>query len=293
MKKLKITCKYYKVCELKNSDVTDNLFDLRSWITGIRTKTLEGRFKDVDGVRGRLENVDRLGTETLFSLNFMRFDDVSTTYKLNAIEPAEHIDLEPDEYIAKNTVCLYDAEKHIMMIQSNRGGYSERSIQSYINSFINEESQCVLLPIMERVDFFNSNADFMKLDFRLANYSKVEAKAGSGFEQIIEGMNKFEGVNAHIEITMGRDYNSSLHKGNVKKLLADLLQNRGLVSKANVKLSDDQVSGIYDLFENLCKDEVECETDQKGGINYEYLSNKMLAKYQEERVLQRITNALS
>lgn len=55
------------------------------------------------------------------------------------------IDVESNEHIAKNTVVLYDAENGIVMIQSNRGSYTEKSIQGYINSFLkNKYVACYL-----------------------------------------------------------------------------------------------------------------------------------------------------
>ena len=144
---VKVKCRYYQVREMINDEVTENIFDLRSWIASVPQTDLEDRCKEENAVKGRVEEVVRVGDSEVYAMNFMRMDEVSTSYILKEADPAEHIDLEEGEYIAKNTVCLYDADDGIIMIQRNRGGYSEKAIQSYINMFLDKD-KCCLLPIM-------------------------------------------------------------------------------------------------------------------------------------------------
>ena len=81
---------------------------------------LPDRYKEVNGISGRLEEITQIEGTNIYALNFMRMDDVSTSYKLTKNTPAEHVDIEVGEYIAKNTVCLYDPENGIMMIQGKK-----------------------------------------------------------------------------------------------------------------------------------------------------------------------------
>lgn len=291
-KKVKINCKYYQVREMVDDEITDNIYDLQTWIAEIASMDLGDRNRDLDNIKGRLEEVTRFKYGNVYAMNFMRFDDISTSYKLSEFDAAEHIDLEENEYIAKNTVCLYDADKGLIMIQTNRGSYAFKSIQTYINSFLKTENKCAIIPIKENVDMLNGTAEYMKLDLRLSNLSDIKPDKGSSFERILEGVNELEGVNAHIEISLGQEKNRALHRNNVIRLIGELINNRGCVSSAKVKLFDDQISGVYDLFDNLCHDYVDCEVDQTGGITFSYLAEKMQIKYSEGKVKARIERAL-
>lgn len=290
-KKIKIKCKYYQVRESIDGEVTANLYDLRSWIADMATKDLEERCREENAVKGRVEEMVRLGTSEIYALNFMRMDEVSTSYILKETDPAEHIDLDDGEYIAKNTVCLYDAEAGIIMIQCNRGGYNEKTIQSYVNMFL-EKQHCSFVPILEEVNFTNHDTEYLKIDMRLANFKEFEPTEGSPMEKILEGMNRLEGVNAHVELSLGSFKNASLNAPEVKRVIADLTNNRGCVSSAKIKLSDDQTSGVYDLFDNLCVEQIECAINQKGGIAFRDLAHNMNNIYIVNGAKRRVMNAI-
>lgn len=289
-----IFCRYYQVREVINGEITTNLYDLRSWINAISKRDMADKCRTVNKVFGRLENQLRIGTTEIYPLNFMRMDSVSTYYKAQVNNLAEHIDIDVagDEYIAKNTVCLYDSENSIMMIQCNKGGYSEKSIENYINDFF-DERVCCLLPIFENINFIGENVKYMKLDIRLANLREFEATDNTGFEQIVDGMNRVNGTNAHIEISLGYDKEKRLNSDEVRVAITDLTNNRGCVTSAKIKLSDDQISGTFDLFDNLSKDIVKCAIDAKGGIPFEKLAESMSKKYIFEDARGRIQRILS
>lgn len=290
---VKIICKYYQLREFKDNDITQNTYSLIPWLNHISSLSLQNRFKNNNNIEGRLEEIAKIGSSDIYALNFMRADNVSTTYKVKKDMPAEHIDIEVGEYIAKNTVCIYDPTYNVIMIQSNRGGYADASIENYINSFMNTK-QCVLLPIKERIDITNTKTEYMKIDVRFANIREYQPTSGSCFEEILSGMNKTEGTTAHIEISLGNNRKSRLNKSEISKTIADLHQNIGCISSAKIKFSDDQVSGLYDLFDNLCKDEVTVnisDTD-KGCIKFENLANKMFAKYTTASSKERVNKAI-
>ncbi|MGN0414170.1 MAG: DUF6731 family protein [Agathobacter sp.] len=292
---VKITCKYYQVREFRDNDITENTYDLIPWLNRLNSMSLENKYKDVNGISGRLEDIVRIGETNIYALNFMRMDDVSTTYKVKKNCPAEHVDIDVEvgEYIAKNTVCLYDSENQIMMIQGNRGGYADSSIESYINDFF-ETKVCEMTPITENIDFLGENTEYMKLDVRLANIREFRPQNGSIFERIIYGMNQIEGVNAHVEISLGRNKTSRLNRDQMHSVISDLRNNRECVSSAKVKLQDDQITGLYDLFDNLCKDEITItiNAEDKGCIKFEKLSKKMNDVYSFNGAKNRVLNAI-
>lgn len=290
-KSVKVKCRYYQVRELVDGEVTENILDLRTWIATVPQTELEHRCKEDNAVKGRVEEVVRFGDSEVYAMNFMRMDEVSTSYILKESDPAEHIDLEEGEYIAKNTVCLYDADEGIIMIQCNRGGYSDKAIQSYINMFL-DHNKCCLLPIMEEVNFTRNGAEYLKLDVRLANFKEFEPTPGSSFEKILQGMNQLDGVNAHVELSLGTQKNARLNAPEVRKTIADLSNNRGCVSSAKIKLSDEQVSGVYDLFDNLCEENIVCTINPQGGIAFRDLANNMNNRYVLSGAKERVLRAL-
>lgn len=290
---VKISCKYYQVREYRDGNVTENTYSLITWLARMCTLNLQSRYREVNGIAGRLEDIVQIAGTHIYSLNFMRMEDVSTSYKLRKDTPAAHVDIETGEYIAKNTVCLYDSENHILMIQGNRGGYTESSIESYINEFL-ETKECSIVPIIENIDFLGDNAEYLKLDVRLANIRDFRPQIGSSFEQIIRGMNEVEGVNAHVEITLGRGNQARLNTDKMHGIISDLRNNRECVSSAKVRIQEDHISGIYDLFENFCKDEISItiRAEDKGGIKFEKLSRKMNDIYSFQGAKERVLNAL-
>lgn len=291
-KYIDIVCKYFQVRERDGDEVTERFYDLRPWMHDLGSMDYLDRYKNANGIKGRLEDMVHV-TKEVYAFNFMRMEDISTSYILNMTDPATHvdIDIEADEYIAKNTVCLYDAEHGILMIQSNRGSYSDKSIESYINEF-HDEPVCSILPIFENINFLGDNTKYMKLDVRLANLREIAPTQGTSFEKILDGLNEVEGLNAHIEVSLGSDRNAQLNNGEVKNVLVDLYNNRGCVTSAKIKLTDDQISGVYDLFDNLSKDIIKCQVDKKGGISFDLMASRMNDRYTLEHAQERVLNAL-
>ena len=287
-----IKARYYQLRCLRDGELTNDIYDLRTWMNKIADKAYEERTKDVDGVLGRLEDQVRVA-EDYYAFNFMRMEGVSTTYKAKKTEAAEHIDIkvEEDEYIAKNTVALYDANNGILMIQSNRGSYTESSIQSYINSFY-EEKECVLLPVIEGIDFLDERNEYMKIDVRLANLRQFVPTRGSSFEKFIDSCNQMEGLTSHLEIGLGYNRQESLNAEEIRLMIADLNNNRGCVTSAKIRLSDDQKSGLFDLFDNIGHDVVKCQVNSNGEVPFEYLARRMYDIYVTGHANTRILNAI-
>lgn len=290
---VKIVCKYYQIREYKDNDITEKTYDLIPWLNHINKLSLPDRYKEINGVAGRLEEIVGLETSGIYALNFMRTDEVSTSYKVRKDKPAEHIDIEVGEYMAKNTVCLYDSKNEIIMIQCNRGGYAESSISSYINSFWDEQ-RCAIVPIREDINFTRDEAEYIRLDVRLANIKEYRPSKGSFFEGFINEMNRIEGLNAHVEISLGNNRKARLNKSEMKNTIVDLYNNAGCVSSAKIKLTDDNVTGLFDLFDNLCKDDIKItiNDDDKGCVKFDKLANRMNDIYSFENAKQRVLNAL-
>lgn len=278
-----VKCMYFQVRMKRDGVIENQTFDLRDWINMIIDIELEDRCKNVDGIKGRLEEVVQT-VNGYYALNFMRMDDYSSSYILTQDGAAEHIDIDPanGEYIAKNTVALYDVNNSVLMIQSNRGSYGAAAIQSYINSFYEGDAcQCALLAVHERIDYFADRYDYTKIDLRLANLRDFHANESTTFEKVVDACNEVEGVTMHLEIGLGREHNNMLDKDEVQCIMRDITreENRHCVSGAKIKMSDDNKSKIYDLLDNLCNDMVKCLVGANGGITFDYMAQRMEDTY--------------
>lgn len=150
---------YYDVVT-QTDDNKEVLYDLRKWLNVISQKELPDRIKTLSNVQGRLETAQII-EPGYYALNFMRLDEASDAYKAKESQKAEHIDLEADEYLGRNTVAVYDKKKHIILIQNNRGSYSANAIQNYINA-TNDGTVCYFRPVLDNFDATRCQKEIIK-----------------------------------------------------------------------------------------------------------------------------------
>lgn len=282
----KVPYKYFEVNCLNDADQECN-FDLTSWISEatnlLYEGSLEDTIKEVNGVLGRIEDV-KLLENNFYALNFMRLDALSNTYKVKESQKAEHIDLDDDEYIGKNTVMLYDPKLNVVMVQSNRESFGVFSIESYINSFYSSPT-CFFRPI---VNDYNINDCYKyktkKIDVRFSDLKNFSAYKSKKFEKILSEMRSFNGVTAHIEIGLGRKnarkrFIDGLDPSTVYELSSDIKNNAHAISSAKLTIDDDNKSHIIDLLENIECDSITFKIPERGELEFSTMANKMLSKY--------------
>lgn len=281
-KKKNIKFQYYLVCCLDGNNKSDVKFDLLKWIELIENTGIEARIKDVGGIKGRHEGSRKVDNK-FYAINFMRLDDYSNSYIVKQSQKAEHIDLQDDEYIGKNTVVLYDPAYHVLMVQVNKGGFGVASIERYINSF-NMDKKCYFRPIGDEfVLGARHNEKIMKLGVRFANTRNFRPGKSKDFEQIIDCFNKMSAHTASIEVGLGRTKAESLDYETISPILEDIKANKGNISSARIILNDDQKSMIFDLFDNICHDFIGFVVQANGELGFEYVSDEMGVKYSTSR----------
>ncbi|MBC5712472.1 hypothetical protein H8S75_31720 [Hungatella sp. L12] len=278
-----IEYQYYELCCMEDEETTEQIYDLRPWIARMQGVTLDGRLAEINGIKGRLENIDLVHDDEFYALNFMRLDEMSNTYIVREGEQAQHIDLEDDEYIGKNTVLLYDPRLNVAMVQCNRGSYGTVGIQSYINYFNAPNDICYLRPIYNELSVDNLNGSFLKLDVRFSNIRRFVAYNSRAFERVVETCNEVECLTAHIELGLGYTRGSELNAETIHSAIMDLRdpRNRESVSSAKVKFSDDQKSSIFDLFDNIDHDIIRYTIPVRGELGFGFMADKMAEKYND------------
>jgi len=273
-KNIKFT--YYEV--VKEVDNVEKLYDLLFWLERISLLNITERKKTIKNIQGRLESVKKIDNN-IYAMNFMRLDVSSDSYKVKDNKRAEHIDLEDDEYLGRNTVVLYDSEKHIIMVQNNKGSYTANAIQHYINS-TNGDEVIYFRPIIRRFDIQNcKRGRNKKIIVRCSDVGSFRTYGNQTFERIIESCNQMDAHSFYIEIGIGQERNSRLNSETVYEAANTLLKNRNCVSNAKVSLDDEETQGIIDLFDNWEVDIIPFTVPARGELSFEEISEAMYVAY--------------
>lgn len=276
-KNIKFT--YYEV--VKEVDNVEKLYDLLFWLERINLLNIFQRKKTVNNIQGRLENVKKID-DNIYAFNFMRLDVSSDAYKVKDNERAEHIDLEDDEYLGRNTVALYDSEKHIIMVQNNRGSYTANAIQYYINN-TNGDEVIYFRPIINRFDIQNcKRGRNKKIIVRCSDVSSFRTYGNPTFERIIESCNQMDAHSFYIEVGIGQQRNSKLDSESVYEVANTLLKNRNCVSNAKVVFDDERVQGVIDLFDNWETNIIPFTVPERGELSFEDISEAMYEVYKKK-----------
>lgn len=285
-KKVAVEFQYFESCCFINKTKTEYRYDLQTWINKIKSnfRDLNTRIKEVNNIKGRIENIGLTEDGLFYILNFMRMEEMSNTYLVRESERAQHIDLEDDEYMGKNTVVLYDSKLCVLMVQRNRGGYGISSIESYINSFNDETELCYFRPISNEFNYDRNKGSFLKLDVRFANIKNFKAYDSTAFERIVDACNELECLTAHLEVGLGYTRGEELNADTIQKAISDIRdpRNRKSISTAKVKFSDDQKSEIFDLFDNLIHDVLYFIVPKRGELRFQDMAERMAKQYGEK-----------
>ena len=278
-RKVNVTCEYYYVKSYTDED-RNALYDLQHWIAKIQEEALASRIKPIGNEYGRVEELRINEENEIFSMNFVKMEAYSSTYIVKKNAKAKHVDIDvdADEYIGKNTVVLYDAERHIAMVMKNRGGFSAYTITNYINSFY-AEPVCFFEPIKFKPDFFNPSKKFGKIEIKITNTREFTSTSGVIYEEALRKAADMDAETFAFEVTSSRKKSGELDPEMARVILTDAIRNMGIVSIAKVRMSDEHGTAIYNLFENVKKDIIRMEADSKGEVSYVDLSREMMKMY--------------
>ena len=277
-RKVKITCRYFQVKRYTEDGNADERYNLLEWLNSIADMTLAERTKQIGQTKGRLDEITK--RDSFYALNFVRMESYSSTYIVTEEESAKHVDISIDneEYIGKNTVVIYDAERDEIMLMGNQGGFSAHTITSYINSFF-ENPVCVLEPVIIRKDFVNLRNKYGKIKLTISNVNDYIPTPGSAYEDVLTNARNMGATTMSFEFSTGRKKGLNLEADVVRTIISDAFSNIGAVSVARVKMEDEEGTAVYNLFENVKHSVITLEADSKGEIAYKVIADAMVGAY--------------
>ena len=280
---VKITCRYFlvkKYSEAGNKG-EQSLFDLRKWFDKINSLELKEKVKPIGNEKGRLDICKH--RDNYWALNFIKLEEYSSTYIVGEETYARHVDIsvENDEYIGKNTVALYDEKRAIMMVMSNRGGFSPNTITTYINSFY-DEPVCVLEPVKENKNYTNPYNKYGKITVKISSVNQFVPSKGAPYEQALEAASEMNAETFTFEFNVGRK-KKYLDANMVHTIISDAFSNMGAVSIAQVRMTDEEGTALYNLFENVMCNVISMNADEKGEIPFEKIAEKMIEEYSKSK----------
>lgn len=279
------TCEYYQVME-KVPNQRDAFFDLEAWINDIKDKELKERTYPYLYDKMRLEEVYFHETYQKWFLRFMRIkpNDIPSLSGDNT--PSEFMDLEEDQYVSEEIVCLYDPEYHVLMIQKNMGSITPTGVQMYLNLSTDSETVINLRRVISKDSFQRARraTKSRKIIFRFADLPMAiteNRRFGSTIGRIVRSMKVAPSPHLELTLSVGMSRSAEIDEDEVNSMLSDLEANPTFFDKAQIQVIEDgeRKSETINLIENCPKDIITVTVEGRNPIRFDALMDKMGNKY--------------
>jgi hypothetical protein len=298
--KRKIRFEYYRVvCRKKDTPgETDKLFDLRLWIRKAKKKSLEARTFDYRQERARLEDAGFDEDFRHWYLHFARLRDSMLPSRAKSTSKVEPFTLEDDEYLGEEVTALYDEDSYILMVQRNRYSLGHSGLEEYLNLLWDGEDDLSLYlrPIIatDSIDRAKKGDKYRRLTVRFADLDskKFVGEKETALKRLIQEMVGYGAVTGEVTFSIGHSREKSLSSETVADSIDDLVRNKGLVSKAEIAIkNDDTAVETIDLFDEVAHDFDYFDIPRKSSLLHESVFYGMGNIYKKSR--KRILGYLS
>lgn len=285
-KKTTLRFQYFRCCYFEGNEDTNHPYDLFPFWKSLEGESLTDRIKEFNGIKGRLEQCYRFPHHpNLLALRFMRLDEMSDAYTVKPDAAARHVDLEDDEYLGKNTLALYDANSKVIMIQSNRGGFSWNNIMGYINSFaFMEETKCCLVPLLDSQDLIqkiNNGGKVTKLKISFTDVRRCNGNRSDDFKRSLDFARGLGCVTANFELGLGRKHERPMNSRRTIDFIRDVAENLGYISTARFRVESDDASEMIDILPSVLRTMIEVKLEARKGLDFDHATKQMVLKYNE------------
>lgn len=288
----KVKFEYYQVTFTKDEDNQngrERLFDLVQWMHYANNISLERRARDYRSEQARLEQSYFDPDYEYFFLHFVRLRATNIPSKAKLDANVEPFELEDDEYLGEEVTALYDEDKNILMLQRNKYSLGPNGIEDYLNLIWPEGDETIYLrpiAIPNAFKIAKKPKVYRRINLRMADIQKnkkegIIEKFKSPIGKIIDSFGEYNGVNAQITITVGNHKDIELDSDLVKSTIDDIENNKGLFSKAEIAMkdNDDTSVEVIDLFDGKAHDFATFRMENRETLNHYTIAESMWLKY--------------
>lgn len=289
----KIRMEYFEVVSRNNNnraDTPDTVFDLKRWISKAGKLSLEARTFDYYQEQARLDKLWYNDRSKYWFLNFIRLRETGIPTKAKIDQESVPFDLDDDEYIGEEVNALYDEALHIIMLQRNRYSLGVAGIEEYLNLIWGSDSEKIYLrPICPNnlQEKANRAPQYRKFTIRFADVKNndIDTAENRPLKIIFDNFKRYGAVNAEVTVSMGYNRGESLHLETVRETISEIIQNKTMVTKAEVSIkeTDDTSVEVIDLFADKLHDFIFVTLEKRMSLASEYVENYMVARYDESK----------
>ena len=298
----KIRIEYYQVViapQESGLGSREKLYDLEKLILKADHLTLEERTYEYYQEEARLDKIKYNSVDRYWYLNFIRLRQTKIPSKAKRNVEAEPLALLDDEFIGEEVTAVYDISNHILALQRNRDSLSATALEGYLSRLLDSDNQeirlCPIAPldISERL---GKAKIFRKLSMKFANIpiSPFKGDPNSSFGQLLDYFRGCSAVTATVTISVGHTKKGSLDNEAIQETLDIALDNRGLISGAEVNVKDSEIDPIdtIDLFSMKSHDFITIKLEKLETIKFEEIAEEIHVKYNKSKgILLRALNS--
>lgn len=266
----------------------DQDFDFRLWLLKAAKMSLEARTFDYYAEQARLDRVWPDEAQKVWFLSFLRLRETNLPSKAKIDKEAEPIELAEDEYIGEQAFAMYDQHLGVLMLQRNRHSLGPSGIEEYVNLVWASQSERIYLRPIRPVNpsgKARSASVYRRITIRFADMQNKTpvARPEGPILKLFDALRTYQPFAAEVTMTMGHVRGATLDPETVKDSITDILDNRDIITKAEVgfKVTDDASVELVDLFAGKLHDFIPVTLDKRESLASEYVARLMLEKYRE------------
>lgn len=292
----------------KNEIISNQPFNLSSRFEKISAIPVKNRTINYNNEVIRLQYINKVSNtfdnlkncKDLWELHFVRIK----TNSISGIATAEgdydegllNQKLDPNQYLADGTACLYDGEKNLIIIARNRDAVLPSAILEFFKKVLNEQ-HLVFAVIPNESNIKNKESSiYRRLVVGIKNVKDLDKKDAiflkKNIPSVYNAINSFEGFgycNIKIELTMGDEpknvsMNNEMVKNTGFKLMESGIKNLNKVEIATKEDINTKVETI-DLINNKVKDNFKIGFTRKNPILYKNIISSLFESYNKKKEL--------
>ena len=132
-------------------------------------------------------------------------------------------------------------------------------------------------------NYSNPYNKYGKITIKISSVNEFVSRKGAPYEQALAAAAEMGAETCSFEFNVGRKKNKYLDANMVRTIISDAFNNMGAVSIAQVRMTDEEGTALYNLFENVMNNIISMDADEKGEIPFEKIADKMIQEYSDSK----------